>query len=81
MKDKRPRARGSRWSGSLAKHQFLQQCLCDEDLAARFDDLRSSAWWTWLENSSQATPFGDGITYFCPTYVLYNALSSQGRGA
>ena len=75
---KRVRSKG-RWSGADAKHLFLLACLCDEELANRLEALRgTSAWWPWL--SAQPGAEGDRLTYLCPTYVLYDALSDAGRG-
>ena len=83
----RRRARGrGRWSGAEAKHSFLLSCLCDEELSARLDELRGvSPWWAWLNpQTMQATPGEDEeeekVAYLCPTYVLYDALSTEGRG-
>lgn len=75
---KRVRSKG-RWSGADAKHIFLLSCLCDEELATRLEALRgTSAWWPWL--NAQPGAEGDTLTYLCPTYVLYDALSDAGRG-
>jgi hypothetical protein len=74
----RRRTKG-RWSGVEAKYQFLLTSLCDKDLGLRLDELKGkSHWWPWL--SSQADDSGDKIKYLCPTYVLYDALSTSGRG-
>lgn len=78
-----PRARRrvkGKWSGAEAKFQFLASQLCDASLEARLEHLKAaSKWWSWL--TCNADEHSDGaITYTCPTYVLYDALSAEGRG-
>lgn len=74
----RKRVKG-KWSGPEAKHSFLREHLVDDGLAARLEELRGvSHWWPWL--SCLQDEHETEITYFCPTYVLYDALTSEGRG-
>lgn len=79
---RRPRARGrGKWSGAEKKHEFLLACLCDDNLANRIEELRSiSPWWAWLSPQTLTEQEQDKVQYLCPTYVLYDALSSSGRG-
>ena len=77
---KRSRARGrGRWSGAERKFQFLSECLADDQLSRRLEDLRAvSPWWPFLESTHQSSE--GGTSFLCPTYVLYDALSTEGRG-
>lgn len=78
---RRSRARGrGQWSGAERKYKFLSEYLADDKLALRLDDLRSvSPWWPFLE-STHTSSEGGTASFLCPTYVLYDALSSEGRG-
>mmetsp|Transcript_45030 Transcript_45030/g.134385 ORF Transcript_45030/g.134385 Transcript_45030/m.134385 type:complete len:850 (-) Transcript_45030:744-3293(-) len=75
----RRRVKG-KWSGAEAKFQFLSSHMCDAGLEARVEQLKAAShWWPWLTCNRDQHSDG-GVTYTCPTYVLYDALSVDGRG-
>jgi|LauGreDrversion4_1035100.scaffolds.fasta_scaffold291235_1 hypothetical protein len=78
---RRSRARGrGQWSGAERKYKFLCECLADDNLPNRLDHLRAvSPWWPFLEATQSGSEDGNA-SFLCPTYVLYDALSPEGRG-
>lgn len=75
----RRRVKG-KWSGAEAKYAFLSSHMVDSPgLESRLHSLDASPWSQWLADEAVHTD-GHMTTYTCPTYVLYDALSAEGRG-